>query len=63
MYNTDLPPPSHAKLFLQVLSMHGRVLLATLIRGGGGSQAQDHEHAIKAKICYSVSTTFATGCS
>ena len=36
MYNTDLPPPSHAKLFLQVLSMHSRVLLATLIRGGGG---------------------------
>ena len=35
-YNTDLPPPSHSNLFLQVLSMHGLVLLATLIRGGGG---------------------------
>ena len=32
-YNTDLPPPSHSKLFLQV---YGLVLFATLIRGGGG---------------------------
>ena len=39
------------------------VLLATLIRGGGGSQAQDHGQAIYAKIRYSVSSTFATGCS
>ena len=29
----------------------------------GGSQAQDHEQAIYAKIRYSVSSTFATGCS
>ena len=34
-YNTELPPPSHSKLFLQVLR-YGLVLLATLIRGGGG---------------------------
>ena len=32
-YNTDLPPPSHSKLFLQV---YGLVLFATLIRGRGG---------------------------
>ena len=42
---------------------HGLVLLATLIRGGGGSQAQDHGQAIYAKIRYSISSTFATGCS
>ena len=30
------PPPPHFKLFLQVLSMHGLLLLATLIREGGG---------------------------
>ena len=29
----------------------------------GGSQAQDHGQAIHAKIQYSVSSTFATGCS
>ena len=29
----------------------------------GGSQAQDHRQAIYAKIRYSVSSTFATGCS
>ena len=29
---------------------------------GGGSQAQDHGHGIYAKIRYSVSSTFATGC-
>ena len=29
----------------------------------GGSQAQDHEEAIYAKIPYKVSSTFATGCS
>ena len=34
-----------------------------LIRAGGGSQAQDHGQAIYAKIRYSVSSTFATGCS
>ena len=28
----------------------------------GGSQAQDHGQAIYAKIRYSVSSTFATGC-
>ena len=33
------------------------------IRVGGGSQAQDHGQAIYAKIRYSVSSTFATGCS
>ena len=38
-------------------------MLATLIRGGGGSQAQDHGQAIYAKIQYSVSSTFATVCS
>ena len=48
-YNPDLPfkvvPPSFK---------HGLVLLATLIRGGGGgSQAQDHGQA---------SSTFVTGC-
>ena len=32
-YKTDLPLPSHSKLFLQVLRM---VLWASLIRGGGG---------------------------
>ena len=41
---------------------HGLVLLAILIRGGGGSQAQDHGQAIYAKRRYSVSSTFATGC-
>ena len=41
---------------------HGFVLLAILIRGGGGSQAQDHGQAIYAKIRYSVSSTFTTGC-
>ena len=35
---------------------------ATLIRVEGGSQAQDHGRAIYAKIQYSVSSTFATGC-
>ena len=29
----------------------------------GGSQAKDHGQAISAKIRYSVSSTFATGCS
>ena len=29
----------------------------------GGSQAQDHGQAIYANIWYSVSSTFATGCS
>ena len=29
----------------------------------GGSQAQDHGQAIFAKIWYSVSSAFATGCS
>ena len=53
-YNTDLPPPSHSKLFLQV---YGLVLFATLIRGGGGTQAQDRGQAIYAKIWYSVSST------
>ena len=33
-YNTHLPPPSHTKLFLQVLIML-LLLLPTLIRGGG----------------------------
>ena len=61
-YNTDLPPPPHSKLFFQVLSM---VLYCyQLWQGvGGGSQAQDHGQAIYAKIRYSVSSTFATGCS
>ena len=38
-------------------------MLATLIRGGEGSQAQDHKQAICAKIRYGVSSTFAAGCS
>ena len=42
---------------------HGPVLLATFIRGGRGSQAQNHGQVIYAKIRYSVSSTFATGCS
>ena len=42
---------------------HSLVLLATLIRGGGGLQAQDHKQAICAKIRYGVSSTFAAGCS
>ena len=44
---------------------HGLVLMATLTRDGGpgGSQAQDHGQAIYAKIQYSVSSTFAAGCS
>ena len=29
----------------------------------GGSETQDHGQAIYAKIRYSVSSTFATGCS
>ena len=33
------------------------------IRGRGTSQAQDHGQAVYAKIQYSVSSTFATGCS
>ena len=33
------------------------------IRGRGTSQAQDHGQAVYAKIRYSVSSTFATGCS
>ena len=48
-YDTDLLPPFHSKLFLQVLSMVS-LLLATLIRGGRGLQAQDHGQPIYAKI-------------
>ena len=61
-YNTDL----HFSLPFKVVPPrfeHDLVLLATLIRGGGGSQAQDHDQAISAKIKYSVSSTFATSCS
>ena len=57
-YNTDLLPPSKFKVVPPSFE-YGLVLLATLIRGGGGSQAQDHGQAIYA----SVSSTFATGCS
>ena len=35
-YNTDLLPPFHSKLLLQVSFEYGVLLLATLIRGGGG---------------------------
>ena len=48
-YNTDL----HFSLPFKVVPLrfeHDLVLLATLIRGGGGSQAQDHDQAIAAKI-------------
>ena len=48
-YNTDL----HFSLPFKVVPPrfeHDLVLLATLIRGGGGSQAQDHDQAISAKI-------------
>ena len=48
-YNTDL----HFSLPFKVVPPrleYDLVLLATLIRGGGGSQAQDHGQAIYAKI-------------
>ena len=61
-YNSDLPPPSHSKLFLQVLSMSCNA--SNFDKGvEGGSQAQDHRQAIYAKIRYSVSRTFANGCN
>ena len=57
-------PPSSLPFKVVLPSFeYGLVLLATLIRGGGGSQAQDHRQAIHAKIRYSVSSTFATGFS
>ena len=61
---TSLLPP-HFKLFLQVLSMHGLLLLATLIREGGGitSTRSWKGHLSQKLIRYSVSSTFATGCS
>ena len=65
-YNTNLPPPSHSAVPFKVVPPsfeHGLVLLVTLIRGGGISQAQHHGQAIYAKIRYSASSIFATGCS
>ena len=41
---------------------YGLVLLATLIRGGGGITSTRSWTGIYAKIRYSVSSTFATGC-
>ena len=62
-YNTDLPPPSSLPFKVVPLSFeYGLLLLATLIRVEGGSQAQDHGLAIYGKTRYSVSSTFATGC-
>ena len=56
-HNTDLPPPFHSKLFLQACE-HGLVLLATVIRGGGGTwTGQNTKNTI---VCVS---SFATGCS
>ena len=49
--------------FRESVSTFLQLVVATLIRGGGGSQAQAHGQAIYAKIQYSVSCTFATGCS
>ena len=48
-YNTDL----HFSLPFKVVPprFEHDLLLATLIRGGGGSQAQHHDQAISAKIC------------
>ena len=61
-YNTDLPPPPPFK-FVPPSFEDGLVVVATLIRVEGGSQAQDHGQAIYAKIRLSVSSTFATGCN
>ena len=65
LHNSHLPPTPHLKLFLQVLSMHGLLLLATLIREGGGitSTRSWKGHLSQKLIRYSVSSTFATGCS
>ena len=43
--NTQPPPPLYSKLFLQVLSMV-LLSLATLTKGGGGSQTQHYGQAI-----------------
>ena len=63
-YNTNLPPPSSLPFKVVPPSVeYGLQLLATLIRGGGGIQAQDHGQAIYANVWYSVSSTFTIGCS
>ena len=59
-----LPPPSSLPFKVVPPSVeYGLQLLATLIRGGGGIQAQDHGQAIYANVWYSVSSTFTIGCS
>ena len=66
-YNSDLPPPPPPPpppfKVVPASFEHGLVLLAALTRGGRGSQAQDHRQATCTKSLYSVSSTFATGCS
>ena len=61
-YNTDLPPPPFQSCTIPPRFEYGLVLLATLIRGGGGLQAQDNRRTIYAKIHLAWSSTFATGC-
>ena len=51
------PPSSLPFKVVPPSFQHGLLLLATLIRGGRGLQAQDHGQPIYAKIRYSVSST------
>ena len=50
-YNTDLPPPSHSKLFLQVLSMvlYCQQLWYGVEGGGGGHKLKIMDRPFKPK--------------
>ena len=62
-YNTDLLPPFHSKLLLQVSFEYSLLLLATLISGGGGIKST---RSWTGYLCQNtvqcLKLTFATGC-
>ena len=60
LWGTDFPPPSHSKFSSKFWVWS---CIASKFDKERGSQGQDHGEPIYAKIRYSVSSTFATGCS
>ena len=59
-FSKTLPPPSPPFKVIPQSFKHGVVLLATLIRGGGGGKAGDRGNIIKGQMMYSISSIFAT---
>ena len=61
LWEIIISSPSPPSKIVPLSFEHGLVLLATLIRRGGGSQAQDHGQAIRPKLV--SQSVFATGCT